>query len=188
MKKLLIVAHPSYEHSHNIKELVEYIKHHAKNTDIHFLDPKGNFNIQKEQELITKYGTITFAFPMWWYSYPWTLTKWFDEVITPEFAYSFKGNLDGYKLRHKKFSYIVSAGSPSVVYAGHDSGNKHRVEEYFNGLDSLANLVSTAWNVTNHTESLDKYFIKPIVMHGASVGEAKPTEAAIEYINRIDSK
>lgn len=188
-KNLIIVAHPNYDkYSVNTKAIIEEIKNKSVNTDIHFLPENGMFDVKKEQEILLKYDVITFAFPLWWYTTPWTLKKYFDEVMTAGFGFSFRGNIEEFKLRGKKFSYIVSVGNVTETYK-HDAGNLMPIEEYQNWLKGSFHLFASGWTA-NGGRILDEseYMIKPIICHGAAVGSAKPLESAKEYLERIDNE
>ncbi|WP_052663400.1 NAD(P)H-dependent oxidoreductase [[Mycoplasma] testudinis] len=186
-KKLIIVAHPNYEQSLHIKGFIEAVKAKAKDTDIHFLDSKGNFDVTKEQELLSKYEIITFAYPTWWYTAPWTFKKWMDEVLTPGFAYSFTG-LEGFKLKGKKYAIVQSVGNVEQTYV-HNQGNRYTKHELDASIIATLHMMNTAWLATNKVATNDKEFLlAEIYMYGSALSTDNNWDAAVEkYLKEIDS-
>lgn len=110
MQTLIIVAHPDLSQSLVNKLLLQKLENLNENVVIHNLYriyPNGIINIQKEQERIESFDSILFQFPIYWFSCPSLLKKWFDEVFTYHWAY---GRSSGYKLKNKKIGLIVSTG------------------------------------------------------------------------------
>jgi len=110
MQTLIIVAHPDLSLSLANKLLLQKLDNQNENVVIHNLYriyPNGNINIHKEQELLESFDSILFQFPIYWFSCPSLLKKWFDEVLTYHWAY---GRNSGYKLQNKKIGLIVSTG------------------------------------------------------------------------------
>jgi len=82
MKTLIILAHPDMENSRINKRWKEELGKYPDKITIHELYkeyPDWNINIEKEQELLSKHDNIIFEFPLYWYSSPPILKKWFDE-------------------------------------------------------------------------------------------------------------
>ncbi|MFB5664088.1 NAD(P)H-dependent oxidoreductase [Alteribacillus sp. HJP-4] len=126
MKILVIIVHPNIEQSR-----VNKARKHELETDnsvtIHELYkryPNEEINVEEEQELLKTHNRIIFQFPMYWYSSPPLLKKWFDFVLTKGWAYGRNGN----KLKDKEFGLAVSTFSPEDHYK--NSGlNNHTIEE-----------------------------------------------------------
>ncbi|MGT2930523.1 NAD(P)H-dependent oxidoreductase [Streptococcus dentasini] len=127
MKTLIILVHPNIDQSQvnkswkaELKKFPEKFKLH----ELHTLYPDWEIDVAKEQALLEQYETIIFQYPLYWYSYPPLLKKWFDDVLTHGWAYGSKGN----KLTGKKFSLIISIGDKEENYSPEKSIG-HTMEE-----------------------------------------------------------
>ncbi|WP_052663500.1 NAD(P)H-dependent oxidoreductase [[Mycoplasma] testudinis] len=186
-QKLIIVAHPHYERSVHIKGFINEISVRAKNTKVHILDQKGNFDVNKEQKLLLSVDVIIFAYPTWWYSAPWLLTKWIDEVFTPGFV-SGKNGLSDYKLYQKQFALVQAVGDVQDSYAktGHNCYNKHDLDL---PLINTIRWVSTACGYLHDINIPEKdYLISEIHMYGCAFSKENNWEpAVVRYLKEIDS-
>ncbi|MCL6217552.1 NAD(P)H-dependent oxidoreductase [Zunongwangia pacifica] len=116
MKTLIIVIHPNIQKSITNKRWLEELRKYPDSFDIHQLYetyPDEKLDIRKEQELIEIYDKIVFQFPLYWFSSPPLLKKWFDEVLLYGWAY---GSKSGFKLKNKKIGLAISAGASSDDY------------------------------------------------------------------------
>ena len=86
MKTLVILAHPNMQNSRINKKLKEELE---------------------------KYGRIILEFPIYSFSCPPLLKKWFDDVWTFGWAY---GVPEGGKLKNKEIGVAVSAGGLETEY------------------------------------------------------------------------
>lgn len=110
MKTLIIVIHPHMETSVINKRWIEELNKFPEKYSVHELYkvyPNGEFDVEKEQELIESYDRIVFQFPFYWFSSPPLLKKWFDEVLLYGWAY---GSKSGYKVGGKKIALAISTG------------------------------------------------------------------------------
>ncbi|MCJ8155346.1 NAD(P)H-dependent oxidoreductase [Chryseobacterium sp. SSA4.19] len=110
MKTLIIVIHPTMETSVINKRWVEVLNQFPDKYTVHELYktyPDGKFDVVKEQKLIESYDKIIFQFPLYWFSSPPLLKKWFDEVLLYGWAF---GSRSGYKMKEKKIALAISAG------------------------------------------------------------------------------
>jgi putative NADPH-quinone reductase len=116
MKTVIILAHPNIENSKINKKWKETVEENCDDILIHSLYheyPNWDINIEKEQKILEEAETIFFQFPLYWYSYPPLLKKWFDDVFTYGWAYGSKGK----KLNNKKFGLAVSIGDYNKNYS-----------------------------------------------------------------------
>ncbi|WP_409174071.1 NAD(P)H-dependent oxidoreductase [Brevibacillus fortis] len=119
MKILVIVAHPSMEQSRANRALIQELNLH-ENIDVHSLYGEysdWNIDIEREQQLVTKYDRIVLQFPLFWYSTPPLLKKWFDDVLTYGWAYGSEGD----HLKGKEFIVATTVGGSEQDYRS--SGN-----------------------------------------------------------------
>lgn len=116
MKTLVIVTHPNLEESVINKRWIEELQKYPGKYYIHDLYgtyPDEKPDIEKEQQLIGSYDKIIFQFPLYWFSSPPLLKKWFDEVLTYGWAY---GSKSGYKIAGKRIALAISAGIDEDEY------------------------------------------------------------------------
>jgi putative NADPH-quinone reductase len=115
MKTLVIVTHPNMEESRINRRWLEELKSTNGDFTIHELYtkyPDWNFDIEYEQKLLVEHDRYIFQFPLYWYSSPPLLKKWFDDVFTYGFAYGSNGN----RLYGKEFGLAISAGVKEHEY------------------------------------------------------------------------
>ena len=93
MKTLVVIAHPDVTDSTTQQFFLESsqtlddVKNHYIETD--------KINIQEQQELLKAYDRIIFQFPMYWYSAPYQLKKWIDEVFDDSLMRTFEKTQSG---------------------------------------------------------------------------------------------
>ncbi|MEO2206688.1 NAD(P)H-dependent oxidoreductase [Paenibacillus pabuli] len=115
MKTLVILAHPNIDVSRVNRRWKQELEQHATDITIHEIYqayPDWNIDVSREQKLLEAYDHIILQFPLYWYSYPPLLKKWFDDVFTYGWAYGSKGN----KLHGKRLSLAMSIGDKKGNY------------------------------------------------------------------------
>ena len=116
MKTLVIIAHPDIDTSRVNKRWKQELLSHPEEITIHELYqeyPNWIIDVPREQKLLEAYQRIVFQFPLYWYSYPPLLKKWFDDVFTHGWAYGSTGNA----LLGKEFVIAVSIGDKKENYS-----------------------------------------------------------------------
>lgn len=127
MKTLVILVHPDIKNSVTNKKWKEKLLEDQEEITVHELYkeyPDEKINIEKEQKILEKYGHIIFQFPLYWFSSPSFLKKYFDEVFTYGWAYGSEGN----KLNGKKMGLAVTVGGKEEYYS-HTGENYFSIEE-----------------------------------------------------------
>ncbi|MFW7431728.1 NAD(P)H-dependent oxidoreductase [Vagococcus carniphilus] len=127
-KTLVIIAHPEVADSQLQQFLLESSQS-LEEVEIHYLI-EGQFDIKEEQNKLKKFDRIIFQFPMYWYSAPFILKKWIDEVIDYTFSKT--------ELRHKELGLVVSLGVDEANFASGKS-EKFTLSEIFRPFEALAN-------------------------------------------------
>ncbi len=115
MKKLVIVTHPNLKASHINKSWMNELKKHPNHFEINSLYdkyPDLNYDIDSEQSLLEAYDEIIFQFPLHWFSTPYALKKYIDEVFTYGWAFGPEGD----KLKGKKVGLAISTGGVKDSY------------------------------------------------------------------------
>ncbi|WP_145323494.1 NAD(P)H-dependent oxidoreductase [Paenibacillus xylanexedens] len=115
MKTLVILAHPNIDDSRVNQRWKQELGQHASEITIHEIYreyPDWHINVSREQKLLEAYDHVILQFPLYWYSYPPLLKKWFDDVFAYGWAYGSKGN----KLHGKKLGLAMSIGDKKVNY------------------------------------------------------------------------
>ena len=91
MKRLTtILAHKDYENSIANKTIIEALVKHFPDMSLrHLMNLYPNYaiDIEREQENLRASDVILLQFPIYWYSMPAILKKWFEDVLAYGFAY-----------------------------------------------------------------------------------------------------
>ncbi|WP_219833971.1 NAD(P)H-dependent oxidoreductase [Paenibacillus sp. R14(2021)] len=114
MKTLIIVTHPNLTASRINKAWLEELRKHSELT-IHELAqsyPDEVIDVAREQKLIEAHDRIILQFPMFWYSTPSLLKKWFDNVLEYGWAYG----PDTTVMPGKEFGVAVSTYGSTASY------------------------------------------------------------------------
>lgn len=113
MQTLIIVAHPAIAASGT----QSFLKASAQLNQVtwHALAEQPHFtaaDIKAEQALLLAHDRIIFQFPFYWYSAPWQLKAWQDQVLTANFTYED----DRHLLAGKEFGLVITTGVKQQAY------------------------------------------------------------------------
>ena len=128
MKTLIVLAHPEYEDSNTQQFLIASTKN-LEDVSIRYLDEE-KIDKRKEKELLKEADRIIFQFPMYWYSAPFLLKRWLDEV--------FDDSLIVNGLKNKELGLVVTMGLSQEDFAAGRS-EKFTLSEIFRPFEALAN-------------------------------------------------
>ena len=128
MKTLIVLAHPEYEDS-NTQQFLIAITKNLKDVSIRYLDEE-KIDKREEKELLKEADRIIFQFPMYWYSAPFLLKRWLDEV--------FDDSLIVNGLKNKELGLVVTMGLSQEDFAAGRS-EKFTLSEIFRPFEALAN-------------------------------------------------
>lgn len=142
MGKILVVSgHPNYKHSLANRAILDEFHRLVPAADIVYLDalyPDFRIDVGTEQKRLIEADTIVFEFPMWWYSAPSLMRRYFETVLSHGFAFGFNGTA----LKGKKVVFSFTAGASAEAYT--KEGYQHyEIEAFlpqFRALASLCNL------------------------------------------------
>ncbi|MFZ4457112.1 MAG: NAD(P)H-dependent oxidoreductase [Bacteroidales bacterium] len=138
MKKTLVIASHTYFDQSTataaiLDKLSEVSDVTVRNLDATYTD--YNINSETEQQLLLESDVVVFQFPLFWYSVPSLMKRWFDDV----FAYGFAFGSTGDKLKGKKVILSVTTGGPEEGYSA-TGYNGHSVYELLLPLRQTFNL------------------------------------------------
>lgn len=114
MSILFILAHPNpgksrYNQSWaSAAEKLNYPVHVL----VDHINENGEFNIRKEQELLSAHQGFIISFPINWYAPVWVLQKWLADVLTPDFIHNPNQALKG-----KNLTCLISTGVDEISYS-----------------------------------------------------------------------
>ena len=115
MKTLVIITHPNIEASTVNKTWADALARHPEQFELHQLYkvyPNLAFDVATEQALLAQHQRIIFQFPLHWYSTPFALKKYVDEV----FAYGWAFGPGGTQLKGKQVGFAISTGGKEAAY------------------------------------------------------------------------
>jgi putative NADPH-quinone reductase len=117
MKILVILSHPNLESSIANKTIIEHIEKTIPKTDLEVrhlesLYPDYKIDVKAEQTALLNADFLIFQHPLYWYSTPSILKKYFDDVMTWGFAYGTGGD----KLKGKYFLQSITLGGSKEAF------------------------------------------------------------------------
>ncbi|WP_261300615.1 NAD(P)H-dependent oxidoreductase [Paenibacillus andongensis] len=170
MKILVIVTHPNIEASNWNKSWVNELQKHDDIT-IHELYkeyPDENIDVAREQQLIEAHDRIIFQYPLYWYSTPPLLKKWFDSVLLYNWAYGPEAT----KTVGKEIGVAISAYGTEESYQANGS-NRFTMEEILRPIQALTRFISAI-------------YLPHFVLNDTSdVTDERLTQSSIDFVNHI---
>jgi glutathione-regulated potassium-efflux system ancillary protein KefG len=164
-KILVIVAHPEPQNSVVNHLLLKAIKHleHVTIHDLYAAYPDFFIDVASEQALLLEHDVIVFQHPLYMYSCPALLKEWMDRVLSKDFAFGSKTELEG-----KYWRSVISAGGKRTAFT--DKGyNRYPLEEILQPFELTAALCRMNW-------------IEPLVLYWArNVSDVLRYEHAERY-------
>lgn len=138
MSILVVVFHPNFSASRINKRLVQEIRLHEEITvhTVYDAYPDEIIDILAEQQLLEAHTRIVLQFPLYWYSSPPLLKKWFDEILTYGWAYGSKGK----KLQGKQLLLAVTAGDAEDSFTP-QGAVKFPLSELLSPIQATSNII-----------------------------------------------
>ncbi|AZN41772.1 NAD(P)H-dependent oxidoreductase [Paenibacillus albus] len=139
MKTLVIATHPSIEISRVNAAWLQELRKHSDITvhELYKAYPDENIDVAKEQQLIEAHDRIIFQYPLFWYSTPMLLKKWFDSVLQYGWAYG----PDGSKTAGKQFGAAISTYGSEASYQA-EGANRFTLEEILRPIEATTHFIS----------------------------------------------
>lgn len=172
MKTLVIAVHPNLAESRIHRAWLTTLRG-QKNSDLTVNDlysryPDEKIDVRGEQALLREHDRIIFEFPLYWYSSPPLLKKWFDEVLEYGWAYGHGGHV----LEGKEFGIAISTFTPEANYQ-HDGSVGHTIEEL-------------TWPFEATVRRVGGTFLPPFILNGvAHVSEDELTASGAAYLRYL---
>lgn len=171
MKILVNVFHPHLEdyskvHNNWIQELK---KHNDITLNLQYTNyPNWEIDIEREQKLLLEHERIVFQHPLFWYSTPPLMKKWFDDVLTYAWAYGPRG----VALCDKEWISAISTGAAADSYQAGGFSN-YSMSELLKPLQQTARYIGML-------------FLPPYIFYGALQATKDEIEAsAAAYFTHI---
>ncbi len=142
MEKVLVVCgHPHLEYSRVNSAILEQLA--SSSVTLHRLGEAHQgyqFDVASEQAKLIEHDRIVLLFPLYWYSVPALMKKWFDDVLLPGFAYARGGD----KLQGKEIMVVTTVGA---VEEGYRAGgfNRFTIDELMRPIEQLSYYVKARY-------------------------------------------
>jgi glutathione-regulated potassium-efflux system ancillary protein KefG len=154
VKTLVIAAHPDLGESRIHRLWLATLRGHQSPSftvnDLYARYADEKIDVRREQALLIEHQRIIFEFPIYWYSSPPLLKKWFDEVLEYGWAYG----PGGHKLEGKEFGIAISTFTTNANYQ-HDGSVGHTIEEL-------------TWPFEATVRRVAGIFLSPFVLNGVA--------------------
>jgi putative NADPH-quinone reductase len=167
MKTLVIAVHPKLQESRIHRAWLAALRGRQDSgltvNDLYSRYPDERIDVRGEQALLRDMDRIVFEFPIYWYSSPPLLKKWFDEVLEYGWAYG----PGGHALEGKEFGIAISTFTPEAG-CRHDGSVGHTIEEL-------------TWPFEATVHRVGGTYLPPFVLNGVahvSDGELEASGAA----------
>lgn len=140
-KTLVICGHPDLKISRVNSVILDKLS--LFDVTVHNLSENHdayNFDVKREQNLLLEHNRVVFLFPLYWYSTPALLKKWFDDVLVPGFAYARGGD----KLLNKEFMVVTTVGAMEEGYRA-GGFNNYTIDELLRPIQQLTYYVKAKY-------------------------------------------
>ncbi|MDF0605339.1 NAD(P)H-dependent oxidoreductase [Neisseriaceae bacterium TC5R-5] len=175
MKTLVIVSHPDIQQSRvNKCWLAALAKQNDENITVHnlYLEYKNEeIDVAREQALLASHEHIVFQFPFYWFSYPPLLKKWFDQVLTEEFA--FGRHIENRRMTAKAISFAISTGIKEADFSA-QGRYRFTMEELLRPFALIC-------------QYIDANYLPGFVLHGAEydLSDHQLEQSAVDYLQHL---
>lgn len=130
--------------------------------------PDFDIDVTAEQAALARADAVVWMCPLYWYSVPGLLKHWFDQVLTPGWAYGEGGRA----LAGKGALWVVTTGGDAAAYA-EGAAHGRSFERFVAPVEQLARFCGMDWQ-------------PPLVVHGAAaIGDDALREQAERLARRL---
>jgi glutathione-regulated potassium-efflux system ancillary protein KefF len=132
--------------------------------------PDFDIDVAAEQAALKRAHAVVWMSPLYWYSVPGLLKHWFDQVLSPGWAY---GN-GARALAGKRALWVVTTGGDAASY-GEGAAHGQSFERFLAPLEQMARFCAMEWEA-------------PFVVHGAhAIGDDELHRQAARLAQRFRS-
>ncbi|MFC5448976.1 NAD(P)H-dependent oxidoreductase [Paenibacillus aestuarii] len=172
MKTLVIVTHPNIKTSRVNRTWLNELSKHNEITvhELYKAYPDENIDVAKEQQLIETHDRVIFQFPVFWYSAPFLLKKWFDSVL----QYGWAFGPDGSKTAGKEFGVAISTYGTTASYQ-QDGSNRFTLQEILRPFEATTQFISSTY--------LPHFAISDV----SNLTDERLAQSTKDYVNHIKS-
>lgn len=118
-----------------------------------------SWDVPEEQAAAEGADALIFIHPFHWYSGPWILKRWIDEVLSYGWAYGGPDRLAG-----KRWVHAISVGAPESEY-GRTGSRVYEVKEFLRPFERTAAFCRADWQ-------------RPFLSHGSGIASAEQIAAS----------
>lgn len=144
MSNVLIVSgHTDISNSKANKIILKNLENELPSAEIDSLIelyPDYKFDVDAEQKKLLKADVIVLQFPLFWFSCPSIMRKWFEDVLLYGFAYGSNGKA----LEGKKVIVSFTTGAPLEAYQ-YGGWENFDISAFLPQFIQLTNLCSMRW-------------------------------------------
>ena len=133
---VLISGHPNLDDSIANQWIMKELQHKIEDVEIVRLDmlyPNYEINVLKEQERLVTADIIIIQYPLFWYSMPSLLVRYFEQILSHGFSHGSRGD----KLQNKILIASFTSGAKEEVY---DGMNQYRIDEFLAPIQATCKL------------------------------------------------
>lgn len=181
-KTLLISGHPDYKHSLANRAIIDEFHRLVPHAEIVYLDalyPDFHIDVELEQKRLVEADTVIFEFPIYWYSAPSLMHRYFEDVLSHGFAYGSKGTA----LHGKKLIISFTTGAAEKEYSS--EGYEHyTIEEFMPQFRALALLCG--FDYQGEIYSCGMMLLNPDDKAAADVFFKKTKEHAAKLAKKVE--
>lgn len=168
----LVLAHPYPSRSRANAALLEALRPlpGLAVRSLYDLYPDFDIDVAAEQAALDPARAVVWMCPLYWYSVPGLLKHWFDQVLTPGWAYGEGGRA----LAGKRALWALTTGGEAAAYA--EGGAHGRPLRHFVApMEQLCRFCGMKWE-------------PPFVVHGArGIGDEALHDHALRLAGRVRS-
>ncbi|MCW5942134.1 MAG: NAD(P)H-dependent oxidoreductase [Fimbriimonadaceae bacterium] len=140
MSALVNVFHPMLSRSRVVASWARALQDAGLSVrDLYGRYPDGVVDPDEERAWCEEADVLIFVHPLHWYSAPWLMKRWIDEVLGHGWAYGGPDRLEG-----KSWLSIVSVGAGSEEY-GPAGTRRYRVDEFLRPFERTAAFCRMRW-------------------------------------------
>lgn len=130
MKTQLFISHPDI-HRSTTQQFLKATASNEEGINIVHLDEEKEFAVDYHRELIKKADRLILQFPLYWYSCPYSMKKWIDEVLTTHLVIP---------NQIKELGIVVNVGKKATAYQAGGS-ERFTLSEFLRPFEAISHIL-----------------------------------------------